>query len=448
MKRFLLIAIVGLFFQSLFAEIPDGYYDTADGKEGYELKTALYNIIKGHTSVSYTPGVWNAFYTTDVRADGKVWDTYSDCNFTLGDDQDSGSGGSSECEFYNREHSFPKSWFSDASPMTTDIFHIMPTDKYVNGQRGNLEYGEVSSPTQTLINGSKIGPNTYGSFSGTVFEPIDEYKGDFARNYIYMATRYEDVISSWPGSGMLDGSSDQCFEDWALDMLIEWHADDPVSQKELDRNDAIYAIQDNRNPFIDHPEFVNIMYNIENTAPVIEDQEFTIAENSASGTVVDTIIATDSDYNDITFSILSGNTDDAFAIGASSGILTVNNTSALNYDVITIFDLIVEVSDGLSTSNATISVNVENVTGLSPISSNAEIKIYPNPAKEEINVDLENGTSINSIVVYNLIGEKVLEFNEVNSSFFTFNVEHLPKGFYFIQVEYLNEAYVQKIMLK
>ena len=352
-KRFLLL-IVGVFIiQSIFAQIPDGYYDSAEGKEGYELKTALYNKIKGHTSVSYTPGVWNAFYTTDVRDDGYVWDTYSDCDFTLGDDQDHGSGGTSECEFYNREHSFPRTWFGgEVAPMNTDLFHIMPTDKYVNNQRGNLEYGEVSSPTSTFNNGSKIGTNTYGSFSGTVFEPIDVYKGDFARNYFYMATRYEDVISTWPGSGMLDGSSDQCFEEWALDMLIEWHTNDPVSQKELDRNDAIYAIQHNRNPYIDHPEYVNYIYN----------------------------------------------------------------------------------PDG--------SVGINNVT------ESGKIKVFPNPAKVEINVELENGNSLKSIVIYNLIGEKVLEYNEVSSSFFTFNVEYLPKGVYFIQVDCLNNTYVKKIMLK
>ncbi len=352
-KRILFIVIGIFIIQSLFAGIPDGYYDSAEGKEGYELKTALYNTIKGHTSVSYTPGVWNAFETTDVRADEYVWDTYSDCDFTFVDDQDPGSGGTSECEYYNREHSFPRAWFGgEIAPMNTDVFHIMPTDKYVNNQRGSLEYGEVSAPTQTLNNGSKIGPNTYGSFSGTVFEPIDEYKGDFARNYFYMATRYEDVISSWPGSGMLDGSSDQCFDDWALEMLIEWHADDPVSQKELDRNDAIYAIQDNRNPFIDHPEYVNYVYNPDGSVGIKTEAEI------------------------------------------------------------------------------------------------GKIKVFPNPAKEEINVEFENGNLLNSVLIYNLIGEKVLEYNELNSSFFTANVSHLPKGFYFIQIDCLNNTYVQKIMLK
>lgn len=256
MKRFLLLTAITFCFQFSFSQIPNGYYDSATGS-GYTLKTQLHNIIDDHTSVSYSPGVWNAFYTTDVRSDGYVWDTYSNCNFTLGDDQDSGSGGTAECQYYNREHSFPRNWFGgEVEPMNTDLFHIMPTDKYVNGRRGNLEYGEVANPSEIFNNGSKIGENTYGSFTGTVFEPIDDYKGDFARNYFYMVTRYEDIISAWPGSNMLDGSSDQCFTEWALNMLIEWHNADPVSQKEIDRNAAIYNIQNNRNPFIDHPEYV------------------------------------------------------------------------------------------------------------------------------------------------------------------------------------------------
>jgi len=255
-KKGILSVLTVFIFQFAFGQIPAGYYDSATGTE-YTLKTQLYNIIKDHSSVSYTPGIWNAFYTTDDRADGKVWDTYSNCDFTFGTDQDAGSGGTSECQYYNREHSFPRYWFGgEVDPMNTDLFHIMPTDKYVNNRRGNLEYGEVSTPTETFDNGSKIGPNTFGSYTGTVFEPIDEYKGDFARNYFYMATRYENLIQNWPGCAMLDGSSNKCFSDWALDMLKEWHINDPVSQKEIDRNNAVYAIQDNRNPFIDHPEFV------------------------------------------------------------------------------------------------------------------------------------------------------------------------------------------------
>lgn len=267
MKRFLLLSGLAVLIQFGYSQIPDGYYDSATGS-GFTLKTQLHNIIKDHTELSYTPGLWDAYYTTDVdiyyENDGSVLDIYSEnptgadpYNFVLGDDQDDGSN-VSEGVHYNREHSFPRNWFGgEVAPMNTDIFHIYPTDKVVNNERSNWPYGEVDSPIWTSANGTQKGSCSYPGYTGTVFEPIDEFKGDIARTYFYMATCYEDVISSWPGSDMLDGSSDQCFTEWALNMLIEWHNNDPVSQKEIDRNNEIYNnYQYNRNPFIDHPEYV------------------------------------------------------------------------------------------------------------------------------------------------------------------------------------------------
>ena len=250
-----------------FSQIPTGYYDTAIGT-GFALKTQLYNKISPHTTLTYSPGLWNLYYTSDVRTDGKVWDIYSNCNFifgtaaTTGGNQDDGTGGSVECQKYNREHTFPQSWFSSTPPMYSDAFIVMPSDKKVNGLRGNFAYGMVGNPTFTSGNGSKIGncvtPNYPYNFQ--VFEPADEFKGDIARNYFYMATCYENLIGSWQtldpnGDTVLDGSNDNVFEPWFLNMLLIWNNQDPVSQKEIDRNNAIYAIQGNRNPFIDHPEY-------------------------------------------------------------------------------------------------------------------------------------------------------------------------------------------------
>ena len=147
--------------QLIFAQIPTGYYTSAVGT-GATLKTALYNIIKGHTVKSYDY-IWTAYYTTDVRSDGKVWDMYSDIpggtppyEFTLGSGQCGSGGVSAEGQCYSREHSFPKSWFGgEVSPMYTDIFHIYPTDQYVNNRRSDNPYGKVNSPTWTSLNGSK-----------------------------------------------------------------------------------------------------------------------------------------------------------------------------------------------------------------------------------------------------------------------------------------------------
>ena len=267
MKKGILTALLSIFFILSFGQIPNGYYDNANGKTGYVLKTALFNIIKNPNVDSYDE-LWSDFWQTDVdnyyENDGTILDIYSEN--PSGADPYTYSSSNSQCgsyneegDCYNREHSFPKSWFNDASPMYSDLFHIYPTDGYVNNRRISYPYGEVSNPSWTSKNGSKLGPCSVAGYNGTVFEPIDEFKGDIARTYFYMATCYQDKIANW-SSDVLDGSTDQCYVGWFLNMLIQWSEEDPVSQKEIDRNNAIYQIQGNRNPYIDHPEWVECVW--------------------------------------------------------------------------------------------------------------------------------------------------------------------------------------------
>lgn len=264
MKKTLLSLLLITFLVISKAQIPAGYYDNATGKTGAALKTALYTIIKGHTVISYE-GLINAYKTTDQKPDGTIWDMYSNCTYTIGTKQCGNY--SVECDCYNREHSFPQSWFAKASPMVSDLFHIYPTDGKVNGMRDNYPYGTVTAPTYTSGNGSKLGPCSFPGYTGKVFEPLDEYKGDFARTYFYMATRYENLIASWQSNGnaneILNGTSFPCYDEWFLNLLFTWNAADPVSQKEIDRNNVIYKdFQHNRNPFIDHPEYANLIWGI------------------------------------------------------------------------------------------------------------------------------------------------------------------------------------------
>jgi endonuclease I len=241
------------------------------GLTGYNLKTGLYHIIKNHTAQTYGD-LWTFYNNNEsdkyYENDGSVIDIYSESpnssdpyNFTLTSDQCGNYSGESDC--YNREHSFPRSWFGgEVNPMNTDVHHIFPTDGYVNSKRSSYPYGEVSSSTYSSQNGSLVGSGTSAQgYTSTVFEPIDEFKGDLARAYFYMATRYENIITGWENNStysdaVLNGSSDQVFESWMLALLKKWHNQDPVSQKELDRNIAAEAYQGNRNPFVDHPEFV------------------------------------------------------------------------------------------------------------------------------------------------------------------------------------------------
>lgn len=247
---------------SVQAQIPEGYYESAYGKKKDKLKTALKEIIVDHETLSYA-SLWIHFTETDNKGNDLVWDMYSEGNskgytyYFGGDDQCGNYKTEGDC--YNREHSMPKSWFSDASPMYTDIFHLYPTDGYVNGRRSNYPFGEVGSASWTSSNGSKVGPSNFPGYTGTVFEPVDIYKGDFARTYFYMATCYEDRISSWD-SDMLSGNKYPAFNNWALNLLLKWSRNDEVSQKEIDRNNAVYKIQGNRNPFIDYPQLAEYVW--------------------------------------------------------------------------------------------------------------------------------------------------------------------------------------------
>jgi len=261
--------IVLLFF-SLFiffvsaAQIPQGYYDGTTGFNGLGLKITLHNIIKNHNVISYA-GLFSVFQYTDNKGNDIVWDIYSDNPFGnppytyyFTNPSDMCGQYTQEGDCYNKEHSWPQSWFGSSSiPMYSDLFHIYPTDGWVNNKRGNMPYGKVNNPSWTSQNGCKIGPCAYPGYSGNVFEPINEYKGDIARSFFYVTIRYYSEDGSWTGSDQTIGAD---LKPWAFNLMYEWHKLDPVSQKETDRNDAIYLLQNNRNPFIDHPEWLDSIY--------------------------------------------------------------------------------------------------------------------------------------------------------------------------------------------
>ena len=278
MKRIVLSILCAIFTLSLVAKsvtpaasLP-AYYEKIDGKSGKTLFDAVQTVTKvGYSSLGYD-GLWTAFKTTDKKNNGQVWDMYSDCNWTFGSDQ-CGSY-SSECDCYNREHSIPKSWFGGStSGPGCDIFHLVPTDGKVNGMRSNYAFGEVSSASYTydgakkgsaksitITGGNTIAGNTGTtiSASGTVFEPRDEYKGDFARGYMGSLLRWagEKAFTTGEGSDIFTTTfttGSFGLTKYGVALLMKWHRQDPVSKKEIDRNNGIQQTQGNRNPFIDYP---------------------------------------------------------------------------------------------------------------------------------------------------------------------------------------------------
>ena len=267
MKRINSLLLCLLVATLLFAEIPAGYYLKANHKCGTQLLDILNDICSNGTFLGYGSGegyTWQGFYYTDRRADGSVIDMYSDIVRYQHD-----FGG---VDGLHIEHSLPKSWWGGLENYAyRDLHHLFPADGTTNSTKNNLPLGEVTSAT--FDNGvSKIGTtNLYGG-STKCFEPDDEFKGDFARAYFYISTTYNELSNLWQ-SPMMTNTTYPVWTDEALALLLKWHRQDPVSDKELRRQEAVYQIQHNRNPFIDYPEMVeHIWGNLKTTAIALPEE--------------------------------------------------------------------------------------------------------------------------------------------------------------------------------
>ncbi len=270
-KRYVMIitAICSAWF-FLSADMPRDYYpNTLEGKSGAELKTELHNLLKNHTRIAYGSRdyngacTWTVFKKSDVRPNGKVWDMYSNNTYSFSKDYPNK---------INTEHSVPKSWWGDAAVYdgTTaltrfqydgsyDLHHLTPSDADANSAKSNYPLGEVL--TATFDNGvSKVGSGYANGKSTNLFEPADEYKGDFARMYLYFVTCYQDYAWKSLATSMFAQNSYPTLNAYGQSLLLRWHRQDPVSEKEIDRNNAVYSFQGNRNPFIDYPNMVEYIW--------------------------------------------------------------------------------------------------------------------------------------------------------------------------------------------
>ena len=256
--RYIVIAAAALISAGqISAEVPVSYYQTVDGLSDSALKSALSKLIYNHQKVSSYNALPDYFEKTDAYYENGVqywWDMYSDIpvptNIRFG-------------EYMNREHCFPKSWWggSTSTPAYVDLYHLYPSEAKANQAKSNYPLGEVS--TSTFDNGVvKVGYAVTGQGGGAalVFEPNEEYKGDFARTYFYMVTCYQSLKWEPKYMYMLQQNDYPTLKPWAVDLLLEWARKDPVSQKEVDRNEKVYKIQSNRNPFIDYPDLCEYIW--------------------------------------------------------------------------------------------------------------------------------------------------------------------------------------------
>ncbi|MFD1064212.1 endonuclease [Winogradskyella litorisediminis] len=358
---YLLFLLVSSF---AFSQIPSNYYDSASGLSGFALKTELKNITSnGHIARGYDQlydgnGIAGSNGYEDTHTDemvptgnnyendGTILDMYSEnpsgtdpYNYTHGNMQCGNQSAEGDC--YNREHIVPQSSFNSAFPMQSDIHHVIPTDGRVNNFRGSLPFANVATPNFTSLNGSQRGSSGVVGYSGNVFEPIDEFKGDIARALLYFATRYEDTVNQYTSFDMFNGTNDEVFFPWAITTLLDWHNNvDPVDERERLRNEQAYNFQNNANPFVDHPEFANMIWNpsTDTQAPTVPtnlvtsnattstiDLSWTASTDNTAVTTYDVFVdgvfnvTTNSATTTFTVTGLSANTNYSFTLLAKDG---------------------------------------------------------------------------------------------------------------------------------
>ncbi len=266
------------------AQAPEGYYAGTEGLTGYALKSKLHEIVSRKVVTLNYSDLQEGFGSTDLDIyydhDASnteyLLDMYSEK--PSGPDQyeyttsQMTSGQSAEGLGWNREHIMPQSTFYSNYPMYSDMYYIIPADAFINGKRSNNPYGIVgTSVNNTFSNGSKLGKSAIPNYAytGKVYEPIDEFKGDIARSLLYFAVRFEGKLGTFKyntttsassDANPLDGTEERAFDPAYIAMLKSWNENDPVSQREKDRNNSVYGFQHNRNPFVDHPEWVNMIW--------------------------------------------------------------------------------------------------------------------------------------------------------------------------------------------
>jgi len=442
-----------------------GYYDSAYNgavpKTCADLKTALFKIVSKDTNyVAYNSadgsydsqdGVNNfdRRRNDDNTAD-IIWDMYTDnptgpelYTFSIGVDQCGGSFPPEVGACYNREHAYPRAWFGDDFHIRGDLHNVYATDGESNSRHANWPYGEVGAASWTSPAGAKLGSSSFAGYNGTVFEVIDEYKGDFARTMFFMVTAYENFMPAWKNlstaDSVLDGTTWPSLDNWAIRQWYKWHVQDPVSAKEITRNDSVFSVQGNRNPFIDHPEYVQLIWSCTGALPValidftaVKNNEGVLLQWKAGAEIDLQQYEVERSIDGVSFS--------------NAGIVTAQNRSLYNLTDanlpearVLFYRLKMVDRDGRFVYSKTVSVKLTR--------RNAGITLYPNPAVNEITVALAEDVQPNSIIkITDVAGKEVLRQKLVTQNTTRLKVAQLPAGRYFVFVinneNVLHESFV------
>jgi endonuclease I len=432
------------------------YYGAAFRLYGGALRTALHNIIKGHSVVSYD-GLYNAFISTDSKPNGKVWDMYSDIpggtppyEYSHNVKKCGSYTGENNC--YNREHSWCDSWLGATNPARSDLFHMYPTDGYVNNRRSNYPYGDVGSVSWTSLNGSKLGTSISPGYNGTVFEPINEYKGDVARSAMYMSVRYFGEDGAW---GSSPGTSKSDILPWYANLLYSWTIRDTVSTKEINRNSAIFGIQKNRNPFIDHPEFAAELW-----FPSMSPSVAVVKQMNATTLLIDFTRVLDSttvlNLANIDFGTAGTATKVTFGVNNDYSKILVeksNLTAGTNYNIQL---KSIKSINSIAMNDTTVTFKTSGTSVVAVIdavpSGYSLEQNYPNPFNPETEIAFTlPAAGFTTLTIYNLLGsEMAVVVNGPRSAGkhrVLFDAGALPSGTYIYTLHSGNFSESRKMML-
>lgn len=460
MKRNLLLTIALAISTYIYAQPPSGYYNNAANKECAALKTALYNIISGsHNPQSYN-ALWGQFTLTDtIKKPGfnnyVIMDMYSfkangTANYYYTPTNDQCGSYNAEGSCYNREHSFPKSWFNDESPADADYLHIYPTDGWVNNKRSNFRFGEVASPTYTSSNGSKLGPSATAGITGTVFEPIDEFKGDFARAYLYMVTRYQNRITTWDGYNTdgaltLANNTFPSVEINYLKLMLKWHNQDPVNERERKRNNGAYSFQNNRNPYIDSPQYVTKVWNSNCSGLAALPVSIVYFSGKLNEGNIFLTWETENEINFNSFEVeRSFNGENFHQIGTIKATGTKKyyfTDNANNIRGRRVYYRLKQIdNDGSYTYSDVFTIHI-------PL--NNKYSIYPNPATNYVIIEKNSNdrSTTQQVQITDLAGRVLLNNKyENNQHQILVPIHQLPQGTYIVRITSNNETFIHRII--
>ncbi len=467
---FILISVASI------AQPPANYYNNAANKTCAALKTALKTIINnGNNPKSYS-ALWSQYLLTDIKprtvgtgSTNVIYDMYSAIpggtdpyQFTpgpvaSGGQQDNGTLGTAEGQLYNKEHGVPKSWYNGntgVSGIATDYIYVVPADKYINGKRGEMPYGQVATASQTFMNGSKIGSSAVAGITGDgankVFEPIDSFKGDVAREFFYFLTMYEDDLSTLASNS----TAAQCIAYNTfpsitipyLKLMLQWHKLDPVSAKEKARNNGAYSFQANRNPFIDHPEYVDSVWN--GTCPGLSalPVDFIFFTGKINNNMLNLNWQVSNEINVKKYDVERSFNGTNFTAIASIAAERLNNYSYnVNADEIKGRRVYYRIKNIDNNGKFTYS---EIFTIHLPL--NTKFTVYPNPAKDFIRININTNSTVNTqLTITDLAGRIILAKNiTIQNGGFTTSTNGIANGTYFVQLKINNEVLLSKVVIE